>query len=83
MVKVKLFMTKENLDVDAQINDFLEKEDVEVIDIKSNTFLDTNDDVIITSALLIYKKTNKVTRDDFLKTMREFEKVRKYDGTMI
>lgn len=83
MVKVKLFMTKENLDVDAQINDFLEKEDVEVIDIKSNTFLDANDDVIITSALLIYKKTNKVTRDDFLKTMREFEKVRKYDGTMI
>lgn len=54
MKKVKLFTTRENYEVDEQINDFLKKEGVELIDVKSNTFLDTTHDIIMTSALLIY-----------------------------
>lgn len=54
MVKVKLFTTRRNYEVDEQINDFLERECVEIVDIKSNTFLDTVNDVIMTSSLLIY-----------------------------
>lgn len=56
MRKVKLFTTRENYEIDEQINDFLAKGDgdFELIDIKSNTFLDTTHDIIMTSALLIY-----------------------------
>lgn len=54
MKKVKLFTTRENYEVDEQINDFLKREGVELIDVKSNTFLDTTHDIIMTSALLIY-----------------------------
>lgn len=54
MKKVKLFTTRENYEVDEQINDFFKREGVELIDVKSNTFLDTTHDIIMTSALLIY-----------------------------
>lgn len=54
MKKVKLFTTRENYEVDEQINDFLKREGVELIDVKSNTFLDTTHDIIMTSVLLIY-----------------------------
>ena len=56
MKKVKLFTSKNNYEVDEQINDFVELHLVEVIDIKVTTFLDTTHDIIMTSALLIYKE---------------------------
>lgn len=56
MKKVKLFTSKNNYEVDEQINDFVKLHSVEVIDIKVTTFLDTTHDIIMTSALLIYKE---------------------------
>lgn len=56
MKKVKLFTSKNNYEVDEQINDFVKLHLVEVIDIKVTTFLDTTHDIIMTSALLIYKE---------------------------
>lgn len=54
MIKVRLFTTRENYEVDEQINDFVKREGIELIDVKSNTFLDTYHNIIMTSALLIY-----------------------------
>lgn len=56
MRKVILFTTKENFEVDEQINNFVEKNDVTIIDVKCTTFLDTTHDIIMTSALLIYEE---------------------------
>lgn len=56
MRKVVLFTTKENFEVDEQINNFVEKNDVIIVDVKYNTFLDTTHDIIMTSALLIYEE---------------------------
>lgn len=56
MKKVRLFTSKNNYEVDEQINDFVKLNLVEVIDIKVTTFLDTTHDIIMTSALLIYKE---------------------------
>lgn len=56
MKKVRLFTSKNNYEVDEQINDFVKLHLVEVIDIKVTTFLDTTHDIIMTSALLIYKE---------------------------
>ena len=56
MKKVRLFTSKNNYEVDEQINDFVKLHSVEVIDIKVTTFLDTTHDIIMTSALLIYKE---------------------------
>lgn len=56
MKKVILFTTRQNYEVDEQINDFVERYDVEIIDVKSNTFLDTYHNIIMTSALLIYEE---------------------------
>lgn len=56
MKKVILFTTKQNYEVDEQINDFVERYDVEIVDVKSNTFLDTYHNIIMTSALLIYEE---------------------------
>lgn len=57
MIKVMEFMTKEILGVDDQINLFLEKNNVEFVDVKYHTFLDTYHNIIMSSALLIYKET--------------------------
>lgn len=54
MKKVKLFITKEDYEVDDQINDFIEKTGYEIIDVKLNTFLDTTHDIIMTSVMMIY-----------------------------
>lgn len=54
MKKVKLFITKEDYEVDDQINDFIEKTGCEIIDVKLNTFLDTTHDIIMTSVMMIY-----------------------------
>lgn len=62
MRKVILFTTKENFEVDEQINNFVENNDVIIVDVKCHTFLDTTHDIIMTSALLIYeleKKSNE------------------------
>lgn len=56
MKKVILFTTRQNYEVDEQINDFVERYDVEIIDVKSNTFLDTYHNIIMTAALLIYEE---------------------------
>ena len=56
MRKVVLFTTKENFEVDEQINNFVEKNDVIIVDVKFTTFLDTTHDIIMTSALLIYEE---------------------------
>ena len=56
MRKVVLFTTKENFEVDEQINNFVEKNDVIIVDVKYTTFLDTTHDIIMTSALLIYEE---------------------------
>jgi hypothetical protein len=52
--KVKLFITKEDYEVDDQINDFIEKTGYDIIDVKLNTFLDTTHDIIMTSVMIIY-----------------------------
>lgn len=77
MVKVKLFMTKRNYEVDEQINDFIEREDVEVIDIKSNTFLDTTHDIIMTSSLLIYNKQDVKNESMIIMVNEKYFKERK------
>lgn len=56
MKKVKLFTSMKNYEVDKQINNFIKKHDVEIIDVKLNTFLDTSNDIIMTSCLLIYEE---------------------------
>ncbi len=56
MRKVILFITKENFEVDEQINYFVENNDAIIVDVKCNTFLDTTHDIIMTSALLIYEE---------------------------
>lgn len=56
MKKVKLFTSMKNYEVDEQINDFIKNHNVEIIDVKSNTFLDTSNDIIMTSCLLIYEE---------------------------
>lgn len=55
MIKVRLFTTRENYEVDEQINDFVKGAGVKIIDVKSNTFLDTYHNIIMTGALLIYE----------------------------
>lgn len=57
MIKFKEFITKENYEIDEQINDFIE--DVhngvdKYYDVKFTTFLDTYHNIIMSSALLIY-----------------------------
>lgn len=57
MIRVKEFITKENYEIDEQINDFIEDEHNGVnkcYDVKFNTFLDTYHNIIMSSALLIY-----------------------------
>ena len=56
MKKVKLFMSKEDYEVDEQINEFVENRNIEIIDVKTDTFLDTTHDIIMTSAMLIYEE---------------------------
>lgn len=56
MKKVKLFMSKEGYEVDEQINEFVENRNIEIIDVKTDTFLDTTHDIIMTSAMLIYEE---------------------------
>ena len=56
MKKVKLFITKEDYEVDDQINDFIEKTGCEIIDVKLNTFLDkfqSKDTVYIAIIILL------------------------------
>lgn len=60
MKKVKLFTSMKNYEVDEQINDFIKNHNVEIIDVKSNTFLDTSNDIIMTSCLLIYEEIEKI-----------------------
>lgn len=55
MIKVKEFITKENYEIDEQINDFVKDGGMEIVDIKYNTFLDTYHNIIMSSALLMYK----------------------------
>lgn len=64
MRKVILFTTKENFEVDEQINNFVENNDVIIVDVKCNTFLDTTHDIIMTSALLIYEE--KLTLEPYM-----------------
>lgn len=59
MRKVKLFTTRENYEVDDQVNDFIERTGYEIVDMCSNTFLDTTRDIIMTGTLLIYEETEK------------------------
>lgn len=59
MIKVRLFTTRENYEVDEQINDFVKRAGVKIIDVKSNTFLDTYHNIIMTGALLIYEILEK------------------------
>ena len=77
MIKVKEFMTKENYEIDEQINDFIEDEHNGVnkcYDVKFNTFLDTYHNIIMSSALLIYDEVpyqpkNKMSQKEILKKL--------------
>ena len=66
MRKVILFTTKENFEVDEQINNFVEKNDVIIVDVKCNTFLD----IIMTSALLIYEE--KTTQKTYVTSFSDY-----------
>lgn len=70
MRKVILFTTKENFEVDEQINNFVEKNDVTIIDVKCTTFLDTTHDIIMTSALLIYEE--KTTQNPYVPSFSDY-----------
>lgn len=70
MRKVILFTTKENFEVDEQINNFVEKNDVTIIDVKCTTFLDTTHDIIRTSALLIYEE--KTTQKPYTTSFSDY-----------
>lgn len=70
MRKVILFTTKENFEVDEQINNFVEKNNVTIIDVKCTTFLDTTHDIIMTSALLIYEE--KTTQKPYATSFSDY-----------
>lgn len=56
MIKVREFQNTENIELEDYINEFLERnQDIELIDIKYNTFLDTYHNNIMSFALVIYK----------------------------
>lgn len=77
MIKFKEFITKENYEIDEQINDFIE--DVhngvdKYYDVKFTTFLDTYHNIIMSSALLIYDEVpyqpkNKMSQKEILKKL--------------
>lgn len=77
MIKVKEFITKENYEIDEQINDFIEDEHNGVnkyYDVKFTTFLDTYHNIIMSSALLIYDEVpyqpkNKMSQKEILKKL--------------
>lgn len=77
MIKFKEFMTKENYEIDEQINDFIEDEHNGVnkyYDVKFTTFLDTYHNIIMSSALLIYDEVpyqpkNKMSQKEILKKL--------------
>ena len=54
--KTKLFSTKEHFEIDEQINNFIEREDCQIVDIKFSSLLDTYNNIIMCFALLIYKE---------------------------
>jgi len=54
--KTKLFLSKQNFEIDEQINEFIEREDCQIIDIKFSSLLDTYHNIIMFFALLIYKE---------------------------
>ena len=58
MIKVREFHDTENIELESYINEFLERNEgeIELIDIKYNTFLDTYHNNIMSFALVIYKE---------------------------
>lgn len=54
--KTKLFLSKQNFEIDEQINEFIEREDCQIIDIKFSSLLDTYHNIIMFFALVIYKE---------------------------
>ncbi len=58
MIKVREFHDTKNIELESYINEFLEKNEgeIELIDIKYNTFLDTYHNNIMSYALVIYKE---------------------------
>lgn len=60
MKKVKMFMTKliandRLYEVDEQINDFVEENKVDIKVVGFTTFLDTYNNVVVTTALIEYE----------------------------
>lgn len=54
--KTRLFSSKQNFEIDDQINEFIEREDCQIIDIKFSSLLDTYHNIIMFFALVIYKE---------------------------
>ena len=54
--KTKLFSSKQYFEIDDQINEFIEREDCQIIDIKFSSLLDTYHNIIMFFALVIYKE---------------------------
>lgn len=54
MKKVRLFITKENYEADDQVNDFIKRTGYEIVNMCSNTFLDTTHNIIMTSITIVY-----------------------------
>lgn len=57
MIQVKTFQTTEHIELEEHINTFLERnQDIEVVDIKYSTLLDTYNNIIMEFAMIIYKE---------------------------
>lgn len=90
MIKVKEFMTKENYEIDDQINDFIEDEHNGVnkcYDVKFTTFLDTTHNIIMSSALLVYDEIpyepkNKMSQKEILKKLESLKNNNEVDRLM-
>ncbi len=55
MIKFKEFASKKDRTLDEQLNSFVRDENIKIIDVKYQVFLDTSWDIIMSFALVTYE----------------------------
>lgn len=56
MIQVKTFYTTEHMELEEHINAFIRNNNIEIVDIKYSTLLDTYNNIIMEFGMIIYKE---------------------------